>query len=199
MRDGKSTKERLLLEAYKLFAAKPYDKVTFIDLERATGLSRGTILYHFNTKESLFTNVVKKYIYDRSTVISIAQNQSLSSFILSFINLCKKEKEEMTSMGISNLNFAKLNVEFSAFTLMPVIKEATHDWYHNEVKTWRNVIEHAVATEEIREDIDVEVLASMFENIYLGRSCAGTVFPKGYKINDLKAEFTLLYNLVKRQ
>ena len=33
MRDGKPTKNRLLIEAFKLFAHKPYDRVTFADLE----------------------------------------------------------------------------------------------------------------------------------------------------------------------
>ena len=46
MRDGKPTKNRLLIEAFKLFAHKPYDRVTFADLEEVTGLSRGAILYH---------------------------------------------------------------------------------------------------------------------------------------------------------
>ena len=59
MRDGKPTKNRLLIEAFKLFAHKPYDRVTFADLEEVTGLSRGAILYHIKTKENLFLNVVK--------------------------------------------------------------------------------------------------------------------------------------------
>ena len=49
MRNGKSTKDKLLIEAFKLFTSKPYDRVTFADLEQATGLSRGAILYHIKT------------------------------------------------------------------------------------------------------------------------------------------------------
>ena len=49
MRDGKPTKNRLLIEAFKLFAHKPYDRVTFADLEEVTGLSRGAILYHIKS------------------------------------------------------------------------------------------------------------------------------------------------------
>lgn len=67
MRNGKSTKDKLLIEAFKLFTSKPYDRVTFADLEQATGLSRGAILYHIKTKENLFLNVVKK-LYLKSIV-----------------------------------------------------------------------------------------------------------------------------------
>ena len=35
---GKSTKEKLIIEAFKLFASKPYDQVTFADLEKVTNL-----------------------------------------------------------------------------------------------------------------------------------------------------------------
>ena len=65
MRDGKPTKNRLLIEAFKLFAHKPYDRVTFADLEEVTGLSRGAILYHIKTKENLLRErfLVEKKIY----------------------------------------------------------------------------------------------------------------------------------------
>ena len=63
MRDGKPTKNRLLIEAFKLFAHKPYDRVTFADLEEVTGLSRGAILYHIKTKENLFLKLIHVNYY----------------------------------------------------------------------------------------------------------------------------------------
>jgi AcrR family transcriptional regulator len=38
------TKNFVFFEAFKLFSKKPYDQVTYSDLEQATGLSRGAIL-----------------------------------------------------------------------------------------------------------------------------------------------------------
>lgn len=54
MRNGKSTKDKLLIEAFKLFTSKPYDRVTFADLEQATGLSRGAILYLWGTERNVY-------------------------------------------------------------------------------------------------------------------------------------------------
>lgn len=62
MRNGKSTKDKLLIEAFKLFTSKPYDRVTFADLEQATGLSRGAILYHIKQRKFIFKCSQKIYI-----------------------------------------------------------------------------------------------------------------------------------------
>ena len=43
MRNGKSTKDKLLIEAFKLFTSKPYDRVTFADLEQATEIGRAHV------------------------------------------------------------------------------------------------------------------------------------------------------------
>ena len=64
------SKNKILLEAFKLFASKPFEKVTFADLEKATGLSRGAILYHIQTKENLFEMVLENLIFKRSTIVS---------------------------------------------------------------------------------------------------------------------------------
>lgn len=56
-----TTKKTIIVEAFKLFASKPYDQVTFADLEKATNLSRGAIMYHIKTKDNLFIEVMRKH------------------------------------------------------------------------------------------------------------------------------------------
>ena len=125
MRNGKSTKDKLLIEAFKLFTSKPYDRVTFADLEQATGLSRGAILYHIKTKENLFLNVVKKFIFEVNSISSMPKTPQ-SSLILTlthFIESCQKEKKEMAASGIFNVNTAMMNITISAFFALPKMRE----------------------------------------------------------------------------
>ena len=49
------SKQKILLESFKLFATKPFSDITFTDIEKVTGLSRGAILYHFNRIFCLLT------------------------------------------------------------------------------------------------------------------------------------------------
>lgn len=199
MRDGKPTKSRLLIEAFKLFASKPYDRVTFADLETATGLSRGAILYHIKTKENLFLDVVKKFIFERNSVSNVSKEfqSGLELFLTHFIESCQKEKQEMADIGIPNVNNAMLNIEISAFFALSEMREIAHEWLCKERDTWKEVLKNAISNKEIKDDIDIEIFVSLFENIYLGASFAGVVYQNGYKIDQLEKEFMQIYQLIK--
>lgn len=198
-RDGKPTKDKLLIEATKLYASKPYDRVTFADLEEVTGLSRGAILYHIKTKEKLFQDVVKNIIFDRNSVLSISEayQKSLKLFIAQFILSCQKEKDELTDIGILNINNAMLNIEVSAFFVIPEMREYAYEWYSKEREIWKIVVNNAVINNEIHSNIDVDTIADLFVNVYLGTSFEGIIYKNGYKISKLEKEFNMLYNLIK--
>lgn len=199
MKDRKTTKEKLLIEAVKLYTSKPYDRVTFADLEEVTGLSRGAILYHVKTKEKLFLDVVKNFIFDRNSVSSIPETyrNSLRLFITQFLLFCQKEKDELTEIGILNINNAMLNLEISAFFVIPEMREYAYEWYNNEREIWRNVVDNSISNNEIRSNLDIDTITDLFVNVYLGASFEGVVYKNGYKISKLEKELDLLYNLIK--
>lgn len=199
MRDGKPTKSRLLTEAFKLFALKPYDRVTFADLEEATGLSRGAILYHVKTKENLFLDVVNKFIFERNSVSNIPENfhSNLNLFIAQFVESCHKEKIEMLDIGIANVNNAMLNIEISAFYVLPEMRKIANEWLCKEKNIWETVLKNAISKKEIKDDINIEIFVDLFQNIYLGTSFAGVVYEDGYKIDQLEREFMQIYQFIK--
>ena len=110
------SKNKILLEAFKLFASKPFEKVTFADLEKATGLSRGAILYHIQTKENLFEMVLENLIFKRSTIVSNDNIVGLWNHIEDFIQKRIEEQEDFSSSAIANVNKAFFNIECSAFS-----------------------------------------------------------------------------------
>ncbi|WP_270415510.1 TetR/AcrR family transcriptional regulator [Bacteroides ovatus] len=199
MRNGKSTKDKLLIEAFKLFTSKPYDRVTFADLEQVTRLSRGAILYHVKTKEKLFLSVVEKFIFEINSISSISKSpqSSLKLVLTHFIESCQKEKNEMADSGISNVNNAMLNIIISAFFSLPEMRKFAFDWISQEKATWVSILEKAKIQKEIRNDIDVELYASLFENIFLGSYLGGIAYTDGYKIDQMEREFMLIYQLIK--
>jgi Transcriptional regulator len=201
MERGQRTKEKIILEAFKLFAIKPYEKVTFVDIENAVGLSRGAILYHYKTKESIFLAVVRKYIFERVSVDEIYYKDPqicLGAFISAFIDMCKKEKKEMASIGISNVNSAILNIELSAFFVFPELLQEAFEWHYREVRLLKKVVENAIRVGEIRSDFDVEVLLRLFLAVFLGTSFEGMAYPKGYNLDVLDTDFRMLYDFVKK-
>ena len=64
----KNTKERLILGAFKLFLFNNFEKVTIADIEKETGVSRGSIFYYVESKEELFGIVVDKFIFEAQSL-----------------------------------------------------------------------------------------------------------------------------------
>jgi len=195
------TKDLLLLEAFKLYATNPYDNVTFTKLELVTGLSRGAILYHFKSKELLFNAVVERFILDESSASDLLTENcgSLSDFIKKFILKCKFEVEKYRSIGIYNINLAKLHIEFHAISYYKDMTEIAENWLVNEKRVWKIYISKAMENNEIREDLNIDIISTMFVSIYQGTSFAGISRSQGYDISMLEKQFKTVYDLIKKK
>ncbi|PID57445.1 MAG: hypothetical protein CR986_08885 [Ignavibacteriae bacterium] len=193
------SKDRIIFEAFKLFCLKPYNQVTFADIEKATNLSRGAILYHFKTKENIFYSVINKYVLNRNSIAFIekTKRENLQTFILAFIELLKRNKRQMKKWGIKNMNMALLNIESSAYAFYPQMQEKAVVWHDKQLQVWQEVIANAANNNEIRNDIDLKVFAGLFEKIYLGLSFLSISRLQGVEIEELQKDFDNLYRLLK--
>lgn len=199
---GKSTKEKLIIEAFKLFASKPYDQVTYTDIEKATNLSRGAILYHVKTKENLFHEVIQYFIFHKTSAISLQNKQqrdkmTLKQFIMACVDECGEEKRNMAEIGILNINITKLNIESQGFYFYPEMKEKAEEWLEDQYNVWRQVIERAIAKGEIKPVTDIDDISSLFINLYLGISYSGIIRKDGIDLKKMKKDCLLIYNLLK--
>ena len=80
------SKQKILLESFKLFATKPFSDITFTDIEKVTGLSRGAILYHFKSKDEILASIIDRFIinkeYDLPTIdVSKSMWDNIKNFI----------------------------------------------------------------------------------------------------------------------
>ena len=200
MKKASRTKERLLLEAFKLFASEPYDQVTFTDLEKATKLSRGAILYHIKTKDNLFREVIEKYVFDRNSLYKTWENDpkiGLQSFISIYMEDCKKYKSEMKELGVQNINLALFNAECASFFFYPDMREITKVWVEKEINAWTQVLNNAIESKEIKEDTDVPLMANLFQDVLFGNAYHGIFQSKGQDLTILKKQMGALYNMIK--
>ena len=192
-------KELLLLEAYKLYVSKPYDQVTFSELEKVTKLSRGAILYHYKSKEILFNAVVETFVIKQSSVSALINEDcdSLLEFIKKIIAGCKSEMQEYRSRGINNMNLAKFHMEFHALSYYNGAQNIFRKWLENEQNIWHYHLSNAMKNKEIRDDLNLDLFSNMFINLYQGTSFSGLCRLEGYDIALLEKEFIALYNLIK--
>lgn len=195
------TKKNIVFQAFILFTQKPYDKVTFDDLERVTGLSRGALLYHFKTKLDIFNAVIENSLLNRSSVLNIPikDKDCLKNFILDFIANSAIAIKTMANLGIKNVNMAYFNIESQAHYFYPNYNKISKQQIVTDTKVWLNVINKALDNKEIEIPIEPETLALLFEKTYLGHAYAAVSEDKGCDVDLLKKELLSLYELVKKK
>ena len=199
MNKGEISRQKILREAFRLFATRLYDRVSFSVMEKEIGISRGSMIYYFKNKEGLFKEVVNTFIFNASSIKAVpdAYKLSLCSFYNYFIETLKREQEQMFEIGIVNINEALMRIENSALTCIPNFKEQTTQWYEEELGIWKSVIENAISTGEIRSQIDPISISYLYEDCYLGRAFDGVFTLKGYDINRLKQTYDYIYSFLK--
>lgn len=195
--ENSESKNKILLEAFKLFASKPYEKVTFADLENATGLSRGAILYHIQTKENLFEQILEDLIFKRSTIVSNNNVVGLWNHIENFIQERINEQELFSSLDIRNVNMAFFNIECSGFSSSDKMVGFAFSWVENELANWIKLLNDSIVLKEIKSDIDVITYAHLFMNIFMGASYIGVGLPNGYDIENMRKQYRCIYNQIK--
>ncbi len=197
---GGASRQKILLEAFRLFATMPYERVSFSIMEKEIGISRGSMVYYFGNKEGLFREVLSTLVYGTSSIKAVPEvyRLSLCSFYNYFIETLNREQDKITKIGIKNINEALMRIENSALTYIDDFKELSSKWFEEEQQIWRIVIENAISTGEIKNDIDPVVFSYIFEDCYLGNAFKGVFSNKGYDIDSLKKEFDQIYTALRK-
>lgn len=199
----KNTKETILFEAFKLFATRTYEQVTFTDLENCTKLTRGAIMYYFKTKELIFRTVCDKYLLNESSILKkisdkIVPDTTLKELIELYIGVIYEIKVEAANFGIKNMNRALINITNQASYYYPNFEIKANNWQVIQIQLWKKVLAFAVKSGEIKSDLDLDITSDLFEDIFCGISYASIVYPDGMEIERLEKAFRFVYNLIKK-
>ena len=69
MKQGEKTKNHIISIANELFYHQGYRHTAISDMVKASGLSKGHIMYHFNSKEAILKAVIDKRINDIQSLL----------------------------------------------------------------------------------------------------------------------------------
>lgn len=198
MEKGTNTRKKLLSIAFKLFSSNSYENVSFSELEKASGISRGSMVYYFKNKKSLFSEVLETFVFDKSSVKQVPEpyRHSLIAFYNYFIEILERERCKLNDLGIKNSNEAFFFIEMSALLNIGDFRTKASTWYEEEKAIWCNIIENAIYSNEIRSDIDFNNIADLFERIYLGASFMGVFSVFGADLSILRTNFDQLYSIL---
>lgn len=193
-----NTKDFIIEESYKLFLNHSYEAVSISDISKAIGFTKGALYHHFKNKEELFKSVVDKYLYFPD-VSADFETVSLSEYI----QLCSTEAEKIIKRLFSfTLVFTPINymsMFTDAFRHYPGYAELKSEFISNEIEKTKKVLENAIKSGEIRDDINTSLIATNFFSINMG--LAGNLVRNNSideSISLLKEQNLEFYKLLKK-
>lgn len=198
------SKRKILDSAFSLFLTGSYTAVSMKEIQEASGLSRGAIYHHFKSKEEIYEEVITEYllpVFSSYSTVSDEHKGSLLETIQasvkarqSHVNLLK----EATSFKLVDFYFFKF--VFQATEHSESFKENVNLLVEKEFNSWRNVIQAAMRTGEIRSDIDIDSVTQLFiiSPMGLGLSSAFFNYINSVNTNDLRNVYLRYYSLLKK-
>ena len=196
---GQATKANIILQSFLLFCTRQYEEVTYPDIEQATGLRRGSILYHFKTKQELFDAVVEATLLDKSAILEvpIPEGDVLRNFIDGFVCNCRRTQKSLAVHGIDHVFRAYYILGSSAYCHFDQFGKRLRQMRKVELGVWARVVSKAVEKGEIATTIDAELLARMFVDIYYGHAASSLRGDRPDGLEVLHKELMTLYKLVR--
>ena len=194
----KDTREYIIDEAYKLFLTQSYEAVSISDISNAIGFTKGALYHHFKNKEELFRIVIDKHFPLTSMSID-DENISLKEYTEACIDhIHKLLKETITNNeAFTPVNFLALIAD--SFRHYEGFAEKKSTIIDNDVEKAKVIIGNAIKRGEIRDDIDISVVAMQYLSLSIG--LAGDFMRNNSvesAIKSLKDQLTQLYYLLKK-
>lgn len=189
-----ASKQKILLECFKLFAIKPFGDITFSDIESVTGLSRGAILYHFKSKDKILEALIDKFILNKEYGLpTIDVTKGMWYNIEKFLAVKQQQREFFDKIGIININRAFIFIASNCMNLVKEMPDLTQQRFENEKKYWKELLLLGIEKREIKDSVDVNVESVTFMEVYYGYSYMCMTTPNGYDANCLFEKFRNLY------
>ena len=205
----KITRDELLIAAFKLFMSVNYEKASFAELGKMLGMSKAGIFKYYKNKQELFIAVVDKFWFSTQNPRNkfTETNGTFAEFIDEYVRGVQRTMDmlgdligadrDKVAQGKFTYHAQYFHFLFQLLQYDPDAKEKLRNLVDGDYAYWRAAIQHAIATGELREDVDVEDAVVMFRQVYMGLSFE-MAFMGGLNTQRLAKHLHAVYSLLKR-
>ncbi len=182
-------KEQIALKALELFLLNGYHNVSISDLQNALNIGRGTMYYHFRDKDELFFYIMTTYFITPKR-LAMRQPDSLlvTDMITAMLNYLSSLEQVAQQFDNKNVNTSGvITLYYTAYLQFPHLYKLAYRIYEKEFELWKRALRNSIYAGQVRSDIDVDTIASLFTHIKDGYDSgrAGvqmdfSMFPRNY-------------------
>ncbi|MCD7973457.1 MAG: TetR/AcrR family transcriptional regulator [Candidatus Azobacteroides sp.] len=166
----KYSREYILKSAFDVFMDKGYDSTSISVLQQELGMSRGALYRYFTNKEELFNSVVEEYFFKPFDKLARELNEDKEQTLAQLIETSYEKQKTLVN------TIAQIAVHETAFLNYTalIIQAAKHypDFipyftkFKKDIrKAWKLAILNSIKAKEIRDDIDVDIIAGLFNSM----------------------------------
>ena len=200
-----TNREEVLENALRVFAKMNYEKASLVTIAKACGLSKPGLIYYYPFKQGLFVPVVDKYIFaaqDPANKFSF-RGGTLLEFIDHHVESVEKTMRRIVGLLDDGNNPQGCSYNFYYFHLLMQVRQYYPDarakfaaLFEKDRKLWRDIIEQAKSSGEIRMEVDTEETVAMFREVFYGLSYE-QAFLSGLDTGELSRKLRFIYSLIK--
>jgi AcrR family transcriptional regulator len=159
-------KEYILRKAFEVFVDKGYDSASMTILQQKLNMSRGAMYRYFDSKDDLFIAVIDKYVFGMMDYVRLALNEEMTiperiDKHCNQIQLMYQRIVNVGSIEVQFLNYTALLIQ--AAKIYPGFLERIKLYRNAQQKGWEKSIEIGIEKGEIRPEINVKLVAALFE------------------------------------
>lgn len=194
----KINKEQILKKAFEQYLLHGYSGVSISVLQRQLNIGRATLYYYFKDKETLFKAILEKYFID---VVRSHQHPSsdirINEVIEMRIAMSQQIKDNILALNNEKLNMSNFSaLLLFAYTHYPYFKDFVSETQRNDKQQWKMAIINSIKHAEIKADINIDVLSSLFSNIKDDYE-SGLFAEPAMDCSFLEISYYYLYDLIK--
>ncbi|RNC66564.1 TetR/AcrR family transcriptional regulator [Proteiniphilum sp. X52] len=200
MRTNNHTYDTILWECFKLFLHNGYKEVTFADIEKAIGMTRGAVYYYVKDKKTLFHAVINKYLIEKQNIskkVSYNEEEGLRIFILNYVDGVMATRKSFFEVAEqSNAILSYYNLINNALIYYEGFKEKVEILLNHEVAVWEKVLKLSKERGEIKDNIHIPSTALVFQSIFHGYSYTRGMIER-FNYNQLLDLYLNFYDQIK--
>ncbi|EKQ52521.1 MAG: transcriptional regulator [Methanobacterium sp. Maddingley MBC34] len=201
------TKSRIMETAFKLFLQKGFADVSLNEIIRESDITTGGFYYHFDSKDTLLVEVIKRYIFNYfSSVIEQIRDfegtpeEKFRTVILNIVG------DDSTINETTQLVESAEKIDYRVLHLLlfegvqkyDIIAEHYTAFYYDLLDFNKEVINEGIAQGVIRDDIDITELALLVQTVMVGTVIMWIGMPAMPMEERMEDNMHNLWNFIKK-
>ena len=202
------TKSRIMETAFKLFLKNGFADVSLNEIIRESDITTGGFYYHFDSKDTLLVEVIKRYIFNYfSSVIEQIKDfegtpeEKFRTVILNIVG------DDSTINETTQLVESAEKIDYRVLHLLlfegvqkyDIIAEHYTAFYYDLLDFNKEVINEGIAQGVIRDDMDITELALLVQTVMVGTVIMWIGMPAMPMTERMEDNMHNLWNFIKKE